>query len=342
MMTPLEAALAYANEGIMRRFSVAPGRREPCFKRGLIEHGLKDATRDPVVVHASFGLVEWKLWGDIGCCALEPGRPAVIDLDEKNGKHGLRDFIARDGRNPLDLETPISTTLTGGLHIWFHTNGRNLAQWQDRPEWGGIETRVGGKGYVILPMPENGRRWAKPRSTPLMDAPVWWPEDESEPGRGEAKPFEGQTSARAQEALDRACAALASGRQDIAIAPARVVFRLARLCGAGEADPESALEALLKAMASNPGTDKSHSRKVERCFRDGLNKPAEPGPIDDVHSIDDDFGDADDDGERASGASSDRHDQVPVSVCRRGAVRVGRLGSDRFGPVFGRHRSSAA
>ena len=43
-------------------------------------------------------------------------------------------------------------------------------------------------------------------------------------------------------------------------------------------------------MASNPGTDKSHRDKVERCFRDGLNKPAEPGPIDDVHSIDDDFG----------------------------------------------------
>jgi Protein of unknown function (DUF3987)/Bifunctional DNA primase/polymerase, N-terminal len=298
MMTPLEAALAYAKEG----YAVFPcsAAKEPCFKRGLIEHGLKDATRDPVVVHKFW--TEWN-YGEIGC-ALELG-VAVIDLDEKNGKHGIRDFIARDGRNPLDLETPISTTVTGGLHIWFHTNGRNLAQWQDRPEWGGIESRVGGKGYVILPMPGNGRRWAKPRSTPLMDAPVWWPEDESEPGRGEANPFEGQTSARAQEALDRACAALASappGHRDSTIA--RVVFRLARLCGAGEADPESALEALLKAMASNPGTDKSHSHKVERCFRDGLNKPAEPGPIDDVRSIDDDFSDGDDDGARASRASS--------------------------------------
>ena len=62
-------------------------------------------------------------------------------------------------------------------------------------------------------------------------------------------------------------------------------------------------------MAANPGTDQSHCDKVERCFRDGLNKPAEPGPIDDVHSIDDDFGDGDDDGERASSTSSHQQQQ---------------------------------
>ena len=50
-------------------------------------------------------------------------------------------------------------------------------------------------------------------------------------------------------------------------------------------------------MASNPGTDKSHRDKVERCFKDGLNKPADPGPIDDAHSIDYDFG-GDDEGEQ--------------------------------------------
>ena len=43
-------------------------------------------------------------------------------------------------------------------------------------------------------------------------------------------------------------------------------------------------------MASNPGTDKSHHDKVERCFNDGFKNPAEPSPIDDRHLTEDDFG----------------------------------------------------
>ena len=62
-------------------------------------------------------------------------------------------------------------------------------------------------------------------------------------------------------------------------------------------------------MASNPGTDKSHRDKVERCFNDGFKKPAEPGPIDDRHASEDDFGVEDHaDDHRGSGGASDRHD----------------------------------
>jgi hypothetical protein len=103
-----------------------------------------------------------------------------------------------------------------------------------------------------------------------------------EPVPGEAKPFIGETSERAQEALERACRALSSappGTRDATIG--QVVYRVGRLAAAGELDPESALAALLKAVASNPGTDKRHRDKVERCFRDGFKNPAEPGPIDD-------------------------------------------------------------
>ena len=177
-----------------------------------------------------------------------------------------------------------------------------------------LDVRIGGLGYVIAPSPGNGRRWIQPLlSTPLMEVPQWLLErlrrpPEIEPGEG--KPFVGETSERAQETLRRACAALAAappGTRDATIG--QVVYRVGRLAAAGELDAESALAALLKAMASNPGTDQSHRDKVERCFRDGLNKPAEPGPIDDVHSIDDDFGDGDDDGERASSASSQQQQQ---------------------------------
>ena len=62
-------------------------------------------------------------------------------------------------------------------------------------------------------------------------------------------------------------------------------------------------------MASNPGTDKSHRDKVERCFNDGFKNPAEPGPIDDRHATEDDFGVEDHaDDHRDSGGASDRHD----------------------------------
>ena len=73
--------------------------------------------------------------------------------------------------------------------------------------------------------------------------------------------------------------------------------------------PGSARHVLLAAMAANPGTDKSHRDKVERCFNDGFKNPAEPGPIDDRHATEDDFGAADhaDDHRDGSGAS-DRHD----------------------------------
>ena len=90
---------------------------------------------------------------------------------------------------------------------------------------------------------------------------------------------------------------------------ARFVYRVGRLAAAGELDAESALAALLKAMASNPGTDKSHHDKVERCFNDGFKNPAEPGPIDDRHATEDDFGAADHaDDHRDGGDAGDRHD----------------------------------
>jgi Protein of unknown function (DUF3987) len=110
--------------------------------------------------------------------------------------------------------------------------------------------------------------------------------------------------------LERACRALSSappGTRDATIG--QIVYRVGRLAAAGELDPESALAALLKAMASNPGTDKRHRDKVERCFRDGFKNPAEPGPIDDRHATEDDFGVEDHaDDCRDSGGASDRHD----------------------------------
>jgi hypothetical protein len=106
--------------------------------------------------------------------------------------------------------------------------------------------------------------------------------------------------------LGRACAALRTappGHRDRVIG--EVVYRVARLCAAGEADAAATLTAPLGAMASNSGTNRSHRDKVERCFNDGLRSPAEHGPIDDRHLEDDDFGD--DDGHDAGDGGPDDH-----------------------------------
>ena len=42
-----------------------------------------------------------------------------VDLDRKNGRDGFKDFERLDGCDPLSVETPIATTPSGGLHLYF-------------------------------------------------------------------------------------------------------------------------------------------------------------------------------------------------------------------------------
>jgi hypothetical protein len=146
-----------------------------------------------------------------------------------------------------------------------------------------------------------------------MEAPAWLIgrlNGRAEPEPKESTPFNGETSARAKRALERACWGLSQagpGTRDRTIG--LVVYRVGRLAAAGELESGSALQALLAAMAANPGTDKSHRDKVERCFNDGFKYPAEPGPIDDRHATEDDFGVEDHADDHRDGGSSDRHDE---------------------------------
>jgi hypothetical protein len=304
MTTPLEAALGYA--AFCGVFPCS-ARKVPIRVEGLFEHGFASATTDAAVITTTW--TKYKA-ADIGLAL--PVGVLVVDVDVATGKQGRADFIRLFGCPPEEMATAVSTTARGGWHVYFRFDlSLQLIQTTITSS---LDVRIGGLGYVIAPSPGNGRRWIQPLlSMPLMEAPQWLLErlrKPPEPEAGEAKPFVGETSERARETLERACAALtaaAPGTRDTTIG--QVVYRVGRLSAAGELGLESALAALLEAMASNPGTDKSHCDKVERCFRDGLNKPAEPGPIDDVHSIDDDFGDGDDDGERASGASRQQQQQ---------------------------------
>jgi hypothetical protein len=304
MTTPLEAALDYAAFcGVLP----CTARKVPIKIEGLFDHGFASATTDAAVIKTAW--TKYKA-ADIGL-ALPPG-VLVVDVDVASGKRGRDDFVRLFGCAPEDMPTAVATTPRGGWHVYLRYDPS--LQLTQRPLTPSLDTRIGGQGYTIVPVCGNGRRWIRSLlTTPLMEAPQWLLERLArapEPEPGQARPFVGETSERARETLRRAGAALTAappGTRDATIS--QVVYRVGRLAGAGELDPESAVGALFKAMASNPGTDKSHRDKVERCFRDGFKNPAEPGPIDDRRGTEDDFGVEDHaDDHRDSGGASDRHD----------------------------------
>ena len=312
MTTPLEAALGYAAFcGVLP----CTAKKIPIKIEGVFDHGFASATTDAAVIKAAWA--RYKA-ADIGLAL--PRGVLVVDVDVANGKQGRVDFIRLFGCPPEEMPTAVSTTARGGWHVFLKFEPS--LQLVQTTITSSLDVRVSGLGYVIAPSPGNGRRWIQPLlSTPLMEAPQWLLERlrrPPEPEPSEAQPFEDQTSGRAQDALDRACAALAAappGSRDGTIG--RFVYRVGRLAAAGELDAEIALAVLLKAMASNPGTDKSHSDKVERCFNDGFKNPAEPGPIDDRNATEDDFGAADHvDDHRNGGDADDRRDDdfgMPVA-----------------------------
>jgi hypothetical protein len=156
--SPLIAALAYAAYG----FDVFPCAAD---KSPLTAHGFKDASRDPEVVSAL-----WSRWRFAEPALAVPAHIVIVDLDRKDRRDGIRDFERLAGHSPSDAETPIATTPSGGLHLFFsaskpYGNKAKLNGW-------GIDLRAAG-GYVVLPAPGNGRQWLKPLTTPMQPAPDW-------------------------------------------------------------------------------------------------------------------------------------------------------------------------
>jgi hypothetical protein len=203
MTTPLEAALGYA---AIDGYSVFPctAKKIPIKIEGLFERGFASATRDATVIKTA-----WATYAaaDIGLAL--PRGVLVVDVDVAKGKQGLADFLRLFGCPPEEMTTAVSTTARGGWHVFFRFEPS--LQLVQTTITSSLDVRIGGLGYVIAPSPGNGRRWIQPLlSTQLMDAPQWLLEGlrgPPEPEPGEAKPFEGQTSGRAQEALDKACGA---------------------------------------------------------------------------------------------------------------------------------------
>jgi hypothetical protein len=69
---------------------------------------------------------------DVAWCL--PAQTVLVDLDEKNGGHGISDFKKIDGRHPLDVATPIASTRSGGLHLFFGCKPGTVQGFDLRPK----------------------------------------------------------------------------------------------------------------------------------------------------------------------------------------------------------------
>ncbi|MEI6422540.1 MAG: bifunctional DNA primase/polymerase, partial [Lentisphaerota bacterium] len=158
----LETALGYANAGIPI-FPCEAGGKKP-----LTEHGFKDASTNLKQIE------EW--WSsnpraNIGIPTGPASELFGIDVDNKDGKEGLRslwELTSKYGQMPMTLtvETP-----SGGFHFFF--------KWRDglRCSAGklglGLDTRGEG-GYLIAAGSSiDGKRYNVVNDSPVAELPTW-------------------------------------------------------------------------------------------------------------------------------------------------------------------------
>ena len=131
-MAMLHHALAWAKRGY-RVFPLSPNTRVPAWRDW---DWRIEASSDPALISAWWATGEW----NIGCCA--GSGVVVVDLDQKNGKDGIGQYLEMGGV----FGTLAVRTTTGGMHLYFEGEGRNSAN-TIAP---GIDTRGDG-GYVVAP-----------------------------------------------------------------------------------------------------------------------------------------------------------------------------------------------
>lgn len=200
---PLGWALAYTRHGL----AVFPVKAD---KKPLTANGFKDASTDPGTVSDW-----WRQWPHADPAWSLPSTVIVVDIDIKHGKNGYRDFDRLSGSDPHDVDTPATSTPSGGMQLFFAA----AKPYRNRVsiEGTGLDTRSLG-GYAVLPCAANGRHWLRPlRGTPMAPAPAWLDEAQktASPARNLLRPVASRIDAL--RALERACAriiAAPNGEQD--------------------------------------------------------------------------------------------------------------------------------
>ena len=128
----------------------------PCHAAGhnvkapLVKRGFRAATIDPVQLQSWAHQFPNAAWA-----APLPVGVVCVDIDNKDGKDGIESLIERIGpeaKVELFSEPPIIATPSGGKHLYRCIPlGLELINGTDINDMPGVDLRVGGKGYVMLP-----------------------------------------------------------------------------------------------------------------------------------------------------------------------------------------------
>ena len=266
----LATALEYAAAG-MAVFPVSAA------KKPLTEHGYLDASTDPKVIetwHKQWAYCEWA-WS-------VPDDVLVADVDRKNSRDGYADFQRLFGLHPRDAETPMATSPSGGMHVFYRA--RKAYKNTVAIDGSGIDARSRG-GYVLLPTPGNGREWLRPYigATSMLDAPEWFDRIEREPP-GTAPPAFSTNS----KVLDRGRFTLEQAYHAIENAPLngaqeatlnKQAFTVGGMVARGDIAWAEAREVPIAAAKRMPADGKPWrklDKKIERALKDGMARPLPP------------------------------------------------------------------
>lgn len=131
-------------------------------KRPRTAHGFKDASLDPEQFTDKDG---------IGIATGQLSGLVVVDLDEKNGVHGIEEFKKLMQGHP-DITTRTVKTPTGGAHLYFNYTG--ILKTRINHPAPGIDFKAEG-GYVVAPpsVLKNGECYAVVKEVELADLPDW-------------------------------------------------------------------------------------------------------------------------------------------------------------------------
>ncbi len=131
-------------------------------KRPIAGYGLQSATCDAATVRQW-----WANDAPYNVAIVIPENHVIVDVDDAAALAALE---RANGALPPTRE---AKTGSGGRHLWFTTDRTDLVQ---RKLAKGVDTRIGGKGYVVAPpsIHANGHTYTwRDEHAPIAPAPAW-------------------------------------------------------------------------------------------------------------------------------------------------------------------------
>lgn len=258
------AALAYAANG-WPVFPLKPGQKVPA-----TQHGVKDATTDPVQV------AEW--WSktpdaNIGMACGDPSGVWVLDVDGEEG-HDTLVNLGHGYPATLTQYTP-----SGGVHFLFrHLPGLGNTASSIGPK---LDSRGDGGYIVVAPSEVNGReyRWAG-KAVPEA-IPGWLVVLVRKPLPKPRKPIAAaERSAYSQKALTLACERVASAGEGMRNDTLnREGFSLGTLVGAGMLGEQDVVAHLTEAALACGLSEREAKSTLDRAVPDGAKHPREVADV---------------------------------------------------------------